>query len=58
MVPDGIFSLEVSSPGIEEPLKILRQYKKNIGRKIEVLLQDETKSEGQVVRSFRSCNKD
>ncbi len=47
--PDGNFSLEVSSPGIEEPLKMLRQYKKNIGRKIEVLLQDETKLEGKLL---------
>ena len=31
--PDGNFSLEVSSPGVDEPLKMLRQYKKNIGRK-------------------------
>lgn len=30
------FSLEVSSPGVEEPLKLLRQYKKNIGRTVEV----------------------
>src|ERR1700712_5794885 len=30
--PDGDFSLEVSSPGLDEPLKKDRQYKKNIGR--------------------------
>ncbi|MGH2564958.1 MAG: ribosome maturation factor, partial [Ginsengibacter sp.] len=41
--PNGNFSLEVSSPGIEEPLKLHRQYKKNIGRKIEVLMTDNTK---------------
>ena len=34
--PDGDFSLEVSSPGIEEPLKLHRQYLKNIGRDVEV----------------------
>ncbi|MEO6537647.1 MAG: ribosome maturation factor [Ferruginibacter sp.] len=34
--PDGDFSLEVSSPGIEEPLKLHRQYVKNIGREVEV----------------------
>jgi ribosome maturation factor RimP len=28
--------LEVSSPGIERPLKLLRQYKKNIGRHFKV----------------------
>ena len=36
MFPDGDFSLEVSSPGIDEPLMQLRQYKKNIGRKVTV----------------------
>lgn len=30
------YELEVSSPGIEKPLKFLRQYKKNIGRKYKV----------------------
>ena len=34
--PDGDFSLEISSPGIEEPLKLHRQYVKNIGREVEV----------------------
>jgi len=36
MFPDGDFSLEVSSPGIDEPLTQLRQYKKNVGRKVTV----------------------
>jgi ribosome maturation factor RimP len=43
---DGNFSLEVSSPGIDKPLKLHRQYKKNIGRKVEVELMDGTKIEG------------
>lgn len=30
------YELEVSSPGIEKPLKLLRQYKKNLGRKFKV----------------------
>jgi len=46
MYPEGDFSLEVSSPGVEEPLKLLRQYKKNIGRNVEVLTNDEEKKEG------------
>lgn len=46
MYPDGDFSLEVSSPGIDEPLKLLRQYKKNVGRNVEVTLNDDTKKEG------------
>jgi ribosome maturation factor RimP len=47
--PDGNFSLEVSSPGIDEPLKLLRQYKKNIGRTVEVTLQNQSKLEGKLV---------
>jgi ribosome maturation factor RimP len=46
MYPDGDFSLEVSSPGIDEPLKLLRQYKKNIGRNVEVTMPDDSKKEG------------
>jgi ribosome maturation factor RimP len=44
--PDGDFSLEVSSPGIEEPLKLLRQYKKNIGRNLEVITHSAETKEG------------
>lgn len=36
MYPDGDFSLEVSSPGVGEPLLLHRQYTKNIGRLLEV----------------------
>ena len=36
MFPDGDFSLEVSSPGVDEPLTQERQYKKNIGRTVLV----------------------
>ncbi|MEO6814144.1 MAG: ribosome maturation factor [Ginsengibacter sp.] len=50
LFPDGNFSLEVSSPGVDRPLKLLRQYKKNIGRKIEVLLNDGTKLEGNLTQ--------
>jgi ribosome maturation factor RimP len=32
----GAYILEVSSPGLKKPLKLLRQYKKNIGRKFKV----------------------
>lgn len=49
--PDGNFSLEVSSPGIDEPLKLLRQYKKNIGRKVEVTLNDDSKQEGKLLEA-------
>ncbi len=44
--PDGDFSLEVSSPGIEEPLLFFRQYKKNIGRTVCVSLTDNSEKTG------------
>ena len=51
LYPDGNFSLEVSSPGLDEPLKLHRQYKKNIGRFVEVLLADATKLEGKLLEA-------
>lgn len=51
MYPDGDFSLEVSSPGLDEPLKSQRQYRKNIGRYVDVLLLDSTKKEGKLVET-------
>lgn len=47
--PEGEFSLELSSPGIEEPLKMNRQYIKNIGRNVEVVFLDDTKKEGKLL---------
>jgi len=36
LFPEGDYSLEVSSPGVDEPLKFVRQYIKNIGRSLEI----------------------
>lgn len=47
--PSGDFSLEVSSPGLDEPLRMHRQYLKNIGREVEVLLIDGVKNEGKLI---------
>jgi ribosome maturation factor RimP len=49
LFPDGDFSLEVSSPGLDEPLKLFRQYKKNIGRPVEVVLKDGMKIVGKLI---------
>jgi ribosome maturation factor RimP len=46
LYPDGDFSLEVSSAGLDEPLKLFRQYKKNVGRPVEVQFLDGTLKEG------------
>jgi len=43
---DENFSLEVSSPGLGEPLKLMQQYEKNIGRAVEVILKDGSKRKG------------
>ena len=44
--PDGDFSLEVSSPGVDEPLILQRQYQKNKGRKVVVTTNDGVEKEG------------
>jgi ribosome maturation factor RimP len=41
MFPEGDFSLEVSSPGVDEPLLLHRQYVKNVGRTVLVTLLSE-----------------
>jgi ribosome maturation factor RimP len=48
MYPGGDFSLEVSSAGLDEPLKLRRQYIKNINRNVEVLLNDGQKIMGKL----------
>jgi len=54
MYPNGDFSLEVSSPGLDEPLKLHRQYLKNIGRFVEVVENDGSKKEGKLVSATES----
>ncbi|RFM29999.1 LSm family protein [Deminuibacter soli] len=54
MYPEGEFSLEVSSPGVDEPLKMHRQYFKNIGRPVEVQFNDGTKKEGKLLEVAES----
>jgi len=49
LFPDNNFSLEVSSPGLDEPLKLNRQYQKNIGRKVAVTMLDSTEKEGTLL---------
>ena len=49
LYPEGDFSLEVSSPGIGEPLKQYRQYLKNKGREVEVVTTDDRKVTGKML---------
>ncbi|MFC0343532.1 ribosome assembly cofactor RimP [Epilithonimonas hispanica] len=43
------FSLQVMSAGLSEPLESPRQFKKNIGREIEVMLNDSSEIEGELL---------
>ena len=47
--PDGNFSLEISSPGVDEPLKLHRQYVKNKGRNVLVTFKDGSEKEGKLL---------
>src|SRR6476469_6683107 len=47
--PGGDFSLEVSSPGLDEPLKLHRQYRKNEGRFVEIQFNDGSRKEGKLL---------
>jgi ribosome maturation factor RimP len=49
LFPGGDFSLEVSSSGLDEPLKLERQYLKNIGRNVDVLDKEGVKRSGKLV---------
>lgn len=43
------YKLEVSSPGLDTPLKSLRQYQKNIDRSFKVKLKDGSIREGKLI---------
>jgi len=49
LYPGGDFSLEVSSAGLDEPLKLRRQYQKNINRNVEVVMLDGQKIVGKLI---------
>lgn len=44
------FSLQVMSAGLSEPLSMPRQFKKNIGRSLDILLQNDTRIEGELTK--------
>ena len=44
------FSLQVMSAGLSEPLSSPRQFRKNIGRELEILMNDSTKIEGELAK--------
>ncbi len=40
------FALDVSSAGADQPLKLVRQYRKNVGREVEVVCVDGERVDG------------
>jgi ribosome maturation factor RimP len=43
------YNLEVSSPGVDTPLTLPRQYQKNIGRQVAIKTTDGSKREGKLL---------
>lgn len=44
------YRLEVSSPGIDTPLKSFRQFQKNINRSLKIKLKDGNAKEGKLIQ--------
>lgn len=45
------FGLEVTSPDVANPLKVTRQYQKNVGRTLSVKTKDNQKLEGKLTQA-------
>jgi ribosome maturation factor RimP len=45
------FTLEVGTPGLDQPLKLKRQYAKNVGRQLKVHRKDKTIVQGQLKKT-------
>ena len=45
------FSLQVMSPGLSEPLLLPRQYRRNIGRDLEIILENDEKIVGELIKA-------
>jgi ribosome maturation factor RimP len=50
------YELEVSSPGLTEPFKVLKQYEKNIGNEVEIVTKKGEKFSGILTEvNFDNC---
>lgn len=47
-IMESAYTLEVSSPGVDYPLSIDRQFQKNIGREVKVTLEDGKDVKGEL----------
>ncbi|WP_323755772.1 ribosome maturation factor RimP [Roseivirga sp.] len=48
-IMDDPYILEVSSPGLDHPLKLKRQYQKNVGRDLKLVLTDSSIVKGKLI---------
>ncbi|MBK0381518.1 ribosome assembly cofactor RimP [Pedobacter sp. SD-b] len=46
---DNAYTLEVGSPGLDTPLTMDRQFKKNVGRLLEIKLKEGKQTEGKLL---------
>jgi len=44
------YGIEVSSPGLDHPFKVIEQYKKNIDNQVAILLKDGKKFIGKLIK--------
>ncbi len=51
LIEDDQYLLEVSTPGLDQPLKLKRQFKKNVGRSLKVHLKDKSIIQGKLTAS-------
>lgn len=54
----GSYSLNVSSPGVDRPLSLLRQFKKNVGRKLKVKRRTAEGGSATLVGTLASVTED
>lgn len=56
---DQDFALDVSSPGVGEPLRVMAQYHQNVGRPVKLRLSDQREVKGELVacdgQALRLC---
>ena len=48
---DAKYTLEVSSPGVDHPLSLVRQYKKNQGRMLKITTSDGAELKGKLLEA-------
>ena len=46
---EGRYIIEVSSPGVDKPLKFIRQFPKHIGRELEIITIDKNRYQGKLL---------